>query len=441
MGTPAGPESVTEQIRELWRSRGALIGERFEVPPCPYTTQELAALDAAGRRAAYLPPDLATQAGRHVLGRIFPLLQCFSVVEDNAVTNDQDHAGWFDYSTALESEHRGTNGDELLSRVLDEGRQLMTLNQYLVASHDNRAFTGRNFDDLRTWSRVASRMNGRTVAVRIDGPTQDEVAFGVEVAEEGSLLTGYDMEEYVSSPVCGGRGFGRPAATNDRPSRRHAIDWSHGSARLADLDLAAERDRQAELYVAIGVADELGMTAEDYRASLPRFAPQPPSYAGRLDVPLLVETRVPWRRLAALADMTVAPSARIVEPVPAEERFAVPAVAYAGWFTDWGQRFPDPIDPITARAQLTDDEVGTSAYEGIAMGLVHPQVFAQGRFWDTIGSLLLDSVLASPIDQYDVPVRTMGIYRWRRRPELAANMHQVAIDAFRPLVRGADIVT
>src|SRR5580765_3248561 len=96
------PKVVTDVVREIWRVRGARVGETFDVPQCPYSVEDLAALDAAGRRLAYLPQSLATQSARPQLADVFPAMDDFALLADNSVTNDVDHAGWFDYEVVIE---------------------------------------------------------------------------------------------------------------------------------------------------------------------------------------------------------------------------------------------------------------------------------------------------------------------------------------------------
>ena len=66
------PEAVTASVQKLWTERGESVGLTITVTPCPYSAEEIAALEADGRRLAYLPPETATQAGRHWLGKIWP---------------------------------------------------------------------------------------------------------------------------------------------------------------------------------------------------------------------------------------------------------------------------------------------------------------------------------------------------------------------------------
>src|SRR5262249_24314361 len=110
---PQDPAVVTETFRQIWRARGERIGQNIEVPPCPYTAEELARLEAPGRRLSFLPPSMATQAARPLLGAMFPAMDDFCLLPDNSVTNDVDYAGWFDYEVEIESPRQGLDEAEL----------------------------------------------------------------------------------------------------------------------------------------------------------------------------------------------------------------------------------------------------------------------------------------------------------------------------------------
>src|SRR4029453_5729273 len=117
-----------------------------------------------------LPRELATQGGRSELGKLFPLMRCYSMLPDNIVTNDQDAWGGFDYEAGIDAGRLDADEPTVVADLRAEGRTLLSLNQYLVASQDSRKFTGRYLDERRSWVRVGSRIDGKMVAVRFAGP-------------------------------------------------------------------------------------------------------------------------------------------------------------------------------------------------------------------------------------------------------------------------------
>jgi len=161
---PYTPELVTQVYQTIWQERGKLVGAIYEVPPCPYTQEELTALEQQGKRAGYLPKELATQENRHLLGKMFPNLKSYGVQVNNNVTNDENPSGWFDYETGMDAPYLDTTEKQLIERIAKEGRKLLSLNQYIIASQDNKLFTGPYLDEEATWTRLGSRHEGCVVS-------------------------------------------------------------------------------------------------------------------------------------------------------------------------------------------------------------------------------------------------------------------------------------
>lgn len=197
-----------------------------------------------------------------------------------------------------------------------------------------------------------------------------------------------------------------------------------------ELDLEAEWQHQSSRFIAFGYHVELGLTDEAYLESLPRFGPQPGEYRGRLDVPLLVETRISWLRQAELARITVSDylRSRVDQTRPWKgNNFQMPEVAYTGYFNNWSQRFTEKIAPYEARKQLVADEVGAGPFEGIALQVANPELTKKGHYFDLIGY----SVKSGYVPRLD---------HWDGSPELNAHWGSHAHDSFRPLVRGSKLV-
>jgi len=162
------PELVTRTYQAIWHERGKLIGMFFEVSLCPYTQEGIAALEKQGKRVGYLPTELATQQSRHILGKIFPKMESYSVKKDNFVTNDENPSGWFDYETEVGAPYLDTDEKQLIEGLAKGGRKLLNLNQYIVAGQDNKLLTGQYLDEKGTWVRLGSRSEGRVVFARFD---------------------------------------------------------------------------------------------------------------------------------------------------------------------------------------------------------------------------------------------------------------------------------
>lgn len=157
------PDFVTQTHQEIWQARGELVGVTYEVTPCPLTQEELADLEASGKRLGYLPAELATQQSRHKLGEMYPKMQSHSVKEGNSVTNDESPSGWFDYETAIDAPYLDTKEGQLMDKIKKDERKILSLNQYVVAGQDSKLFTGQYLDEVSTVVRLGSRYDGRVV--------------------------------------------------------------------------------------------------------------------------------------------------------------------------------------------------------------------------------------------------------------------------------------
>ena len=197
-----------------------------------------------------------------------------------------------------------------------------------------------------------------------------------------------------------------------------------------ELNLDTEWQRQANRYVELGYHTELKMTPEEYLQALPKFEPQPEEYRDRFNVPLLVETRIPWEKQAELAGVVVSEYLRsnINETKPFDDRSQTPETPYTGWFNRWDERFTRRIAPLDARKQLTADEIGGGPHEGVAMQVAHPEITQSGKRFDLIG--------------YNVESdRVPSLRHWYGAPRLHAFWGDDAYGRLRPLVRGSKIVT
>ncbi|OGE02281.1 hypothetical protein A3G16_01300 [Candidatus Curtissbacteria bacterium RIFCSPLOWO2_12_FULL_41_16] len=195
---PHTPELVTQTHQAIWQARGELIGTTYEVTPCPYTQEELADVEANGKRIGYLPVALATQQSRHVLGEMFPKMQSHSVKKGNSVTNNENPSGWFDYEAAVDAPYLDTEEGQLMDRMKKDGRTILSLNQYIVAGQDSKLFTGQYLEEIRTRVRLGSRDDGRVVDAGFSG--------------DGRLSVGWYLKAVNHVPFLGGRSSGMKKA-------------------------------------------------------------------------------------------------------------------------------------------------------------------------------------------------------------------------------------
>ncbi len=421
-----------DRVRGLWTERG-----EFDVPPCPFTPEELAALAAAGRRVGYLPQELATQRGRTRLGEIFPHMRCYTLLPDNIVENDVDAWGWFDYEVEIDVQRLDRDEPTTIAELREERLVLLSLNQYIVASQDTHALTGRYLDERRSWTRVASRIDGKMVAARFDGPEMAQ-GLGNEEPVDGTLLVAYDVHAGDRGPVLGAR-------STSLGSHRHVTepepaDPRRPQASTPPADLDAERERQVRCHVGAGYHDHVGLGVDEYVTSIPPLHRQPERYRGRFDLPVLVDGRLPWEKAAPLAGINISAHSRTFGYEPSDTSAVARTQAYWAWFSGWGQRFADPIAPAEARAALAPDEVAGNVAELVAMHLAHPDLVARGRWWEAIGSVMPRAHIDG-LSNAVPAVRVAGLMWWRARPEIGANLHPTEYTMFRPLVRGAAVTS
>ena len=265
------------------------------------------------------------------------------------------------------------------------------------------------------------------------------VGLGAEVPEPGSLLVAYDVEP-------GDKGLVLGARSSSMTEGRSIVVADPGPLTLKPLtpvdgypttpsELDAEWDRLADIYVRSRFPGELGLSDSEYRASLPKFSPQPVGYSGRFDVPLIVETRISWKRQAVLSGISLSGTSLRVDYAPADEAPPEPTTPYCAWVADWGQGYADRVAPGDVRASLATDEVGGSMRELVAMILAHPEHHGSARYFEAIGYVMPHEQvvgLSGPGDSN----RTPCVFLWRGRPQIGVNLHPITFSIFRPLVRG-----
>lgn len=190
---PRTPDTITNTFASFWHERtlrlknaGVPLDPTFE--PCPFTQEEI---DEPGTGISYLPPELATQEQRYLLGLMFPQMQSHSVKIGNTVNNEADRSGWFKYESVIDAPHRNTTEDALRIAVENEGRLGMNLNEYIIASQDSKVLTGKYLDQTSTAVRLlGSRCGGRVVDAGFDDVGSLNVRSTLYPQDHGGRLGG-----------------------------------------------------------------------------------------------------------------------------------------------------------------------------------------------------------------------------------------------------------
>lgn len=142
---------------------------------------------------------------------------------------------------------------------------------------------------------------------------------------------------------------------------------------LTRIALDLECRRQARRYVELGFPRELGLSGEDYLASLPRFEPPPESFRGRFDIPVLVETRIAPKRQAGLAGLAYYLGGLNVCDWEADPKgYKTPETPYTTWMQDGKKNLKRSVSDV--RSTLKIDERGATEYDGVALWIAKPSV-------------------------------------------------------------------
>lgn len=136
-------------------------------------------------------------------------------------------------------------------------------------------------------------------------------------------------------------------------------------ARLSAVGKTFDLTQQIEQLIAQGNHTACGMSAETYRSLWPTTVVQPPEYAGRLDLPLLVDLAIKPDRLLALnrniEEYVKVSSCTDLVAAPRHENGTV-LTRYVAWIqTDrWLNRKVADV-----RGEMPADEVGLVTAEGL----------------------------------------------------------------------------
>lgn len=150
-----------------------------------------------------------------------------------------------------------------------------------------------------------------------------------------------------------------------------------------EFDLDSEWVRQAKILTK-KFAAALNMAPDEYYRSLPRFTEKPEDSELHLTVPLIVETRLPWEKVAELAGVHIYLWGKSPLLDISPEKFRSPSTPYTTWAQD-GTLFVN-IWADDARKRLGKKYRGANFYEGIAYHLARPLPDTGGFGFELLGS-------------------------------------------------------
>ena len=148
---------------------------------------------------------------------------------------------------------------------------------------------------------------------------------------------------------------------------------SESKTAVPEINLDAEWQRQAGRRIELGFHTEIGLSEEDYLASLPKFEPQPEAFRGRFDIPVFIETRIAPKRQAELAGLTYYLSDLNVRDWEDDPKgYKTPANPYATWMQDGKKNLNKSVS--TVRKNLAPDERGATEIDGISLFIANPEI-------------------------------------------------------------------
>lgn len=178
-----------------------------------------------------------------------------------------------------------------------------------------------------------------------------------------------EMELYLNAGAKIARRLGAPVSFLGNETARQAETIKV----YPEISLEEEWQRQAGRFIKLGFNRELDLSAKKYLASLPKFEPQPESFSGRFDIPVLVETRIAPSRQADMAGLPYyfgGLNIRDWESDPSGYRTSISP--YTVWMQDGKKNLGRSVKGV--RKTLKPDERGATEYDGVALLIANPTV-------------------------------------------------------------------
>lgn len=227
-------------------------------------------------------------------------------------------------------------------------------------------------------------------------------------------LTPDEIREISDDELLAIRGFGRASLRNLRtqlgqyqeepvesllPIRERPEKSTINRELIEQMCNEIEWNRQTNNYLTLGFHTELGMTAQDYLNSLPKFGSMPrvhiDNYLGFYDS-LLVETRIPVRRQFELAGISYT-TEEIVEGA-FDYPYKSPSKPYTVWtqsapyeipFVDHSRDNPKSVEEVRQQIRHSGEYRGATLVEGAAF-IINYGVKIRSQFLDLPGVLMTE---------------------------------------------------
>lgn len=205
------------------------------------------------------------------------------------------------------------------------------------------------------------------------------------------------------------------------PVEKPAVKVPESTKIFPEIPLEEEWQRQSRRFVELGFHEELGLTGEEYIATLPKFEPQPEEWKGRMDTPVIVEIRISPKRQSELAGLKY-----FLEGVDKADwnktlkGYIAPEGPYAVWLDDGRNHMKKSVKDV--RKNLKADELAGAELDGIALYVSNPKIL-EHHFLDLPGTSVESDGAA-------------GLRLWDGGPEVFCSFVGGAHPRFGSVVRG-----
>lgn len=211
---------------------------------------------------------------------------------------------------------------------------------------------------------------------------------------------------------------GMPVIT---PVEKQVVKTAETIKIYPEISLEEEWKRQAQKLAGFFAKELEFKTPEEYIATLPEFEPQPENWKGRLDTPVLVETRISVKRQCEIAGIQyLSDGLNKTDWNKKRKDYKTPTCPYKAWLDD-GRNHMDR-KPSDARSNLKVDELSGTELEGVALYISNPKIL-EHHYLDLPGTAV-------------GPDRTACLRLWGGRPELDCYLVVNAHPKFGSVVRG-----
>ena len=176
-----------------------------------------------------------------------------------------------------------------------------------------------------------------------------------------------------------------PASNAAKAVENPTVETSEAPVKVyPEISLEEERERQIKGFIKLGFHAKLGKTEEEYAMRFPAFTPQPESFKGRLNTPVLVETEISPKDQSELAGIRYfLDRLNKIDWNTNLKDYTTPDAPYAAWLDDGRSHINKKVRDV--RNNLKGDEIGGTEFDGIGLYISNPKVL-EHHFLDLPGT-------------------------------------------------------